>query len=193
MAGHRLPEDVAPTTMFAVLAVIAYKPSTSAEVAHATYIGRDCVAGHLKKLEHLGWIVQRLRDRKWVMRVLLAPLEVPEPTGVPGERPKLNPKRVEQPVLGSGFMRPVLAPGEEQPLVTPTDPPEGAPAPQDWRSSSEKLAEQWSLPYNLKGIVGCIAVGKIAQCSKCGKPTPVRYGEVVVCPICARNWGNEGK
>ena len=190
---RKLPEDVASTTMFVVLATLAHKPMTGAEIARATYVGKDKVRKHLHRLEFLGWIVQRARDKRWVMRVLLAPLEVPEPTGVPGERPKLNPKRIDQPVLGSGFLKPVLAPGEEQPLVSEITPPEGTAPPVDWRNASEKLAEQWSLPYSLKGMAGCIGVGKIGLCSQCSKPTPVRYGDVVVCPACARNWGHEEK
>ena len=186
--SRKLPDDAASLMVFAVLAALAKKSMGTAEVSRALLTNRLTARTHLQELERLGWIVRRARDNRWVMRVLLAPLEVPEPTGLPGETPKLNPKRSLGPVLGHGFTKPVVAPGDPQKLLTPPDKPDEPGEPQDWRSASERLSEQWSLPLRLKSVDGEMGTGKRSPCIHCGTLGIIRYGDTPVCPKCARTW-----
>lgn len=187
---QKLPDDVSVTTAFVVLAAIAARPRSHLELCHTTLMAGTTVKDRLKELENLGWIVQRASDRRWVMRVLLAPLEAPEPTGMPGEVPRRGRKTTRRPVLGNLFKRPIRAQDESEAPEAPEVveiPPEAV----DYRSASERMAEKWSLPIRLAGVDGEISTGRLAPCVKCGRVTPIRYGDTPICPKCSRVWGEE--
>lgn len=177
MSFHHLPDDVGTMMAFVVLAALAKSPMTTANVSRALLISPKTASNRLEELEKLGWIVQRKKDSKWVMRVLLAPIKAP----VPGEPSAPS----DYPVLGHGFRRPVDLPDETSKLEAPKVEAVPKEAP-EWRSASERLAEKWSLPLRLKGLAGEIGVGKLAPCIKCGLGTPLRYGDVSLCPKCSR-------
>ena len=174
---QKLPDDVSVTTAFVVLAAIAARPRSHLELCHTTLMAGTTVKDRLKELENLGWIVQRASDKRWVMRVLLAPLEAPEPTGMPGEVPRRGRKTTRRPVLGHNFVR-TVAPEQPQPIEEPPTEPEDPFSPQ------EHLAKRWDVP--IRTWLGEIGTGKLAPCTKCGRTTPLKYGGAALCPICSR-------
>jgi DNA-binding transcriptional ArsR family regulator len=176
----KLDEDAEQFMAFPVLAALARRAMTTRQLTHILLMGREAVVRRLKELEKAGYVVKR-SDSKWVLITRLAALGVPSPSGILGITPTdevIGPGEVTENVV----LEPYDAPGKAQEGVPDSPPVEAQP-----KSPSEKIAAHFDVPLELDGAG--VAVGKIAPCKSCGKPTPLKYGNDTICPRCAKVWG----
>lgn len=171
-----------------ILVAIARGALATGEVSHAVQMANSPVRRYLHALQDAGFIIQRW-DKKWVVVVRLAAVKVP---GTPGEVVYEPPPDAYEAAVATQPVPPAPTPTEGPaalprgilaPRVYTVAPAKGVPTV----SATAKLAsKRLNLPVWIKHR-GEVGVGqKLEACEGCKRPTPVRYGTHVVCPVCAR-------
>jgi len=199
----RPPRDTEDISFYAfpILAALVQRPMSARELYHALLMSKASIYRRLRQLEKQNLVAQRI-DRKWIPLVVLRmekPPEIPAypeekvPPGAP-EGPKIigppsedeffiaddyenDREGVQEPAGGEFHSVPDLHPRKDQ---TPYRAPEPPP---DVNPQSLKIAKHFRVPA-VRGE-GQASMGQMGQCA-CGKPTPLKYGAVSICPIHAR-------
>lgn len=170
---------------FPVLAALSRRPLTSRELCHVLRLGGSAVTRRTNFLEKHGFIVRRSGDQRWVMVVRLMAMGVSDPPG-------------DTPVTGRVTLREVVL-GPQEPVGREQVEAEGSVGAEESAEGSESLigpAKKLALRFGVPEILpmkGEVTLARITPCQKCGKSTPLRYGEIRVCAGCARLWGSVGK
>ena len=182
-----------------ILAALAHRPMNTRELARTMLCSTSSIKKRCKQLEQQGCIVKRV-DYKWVPIVAFRMERLPEMPAYPQE--KVEPGKATGPLL-SEVLGPVKndregpqqpSEGESAPdpvpqigLSIPPDEPTPYKAPKLRAQVSDKalkVSKHFRVPAHLGGK-GEAGMGKLGACA-CGKSTPLRYGVVSVCPLCAR-------
>ena len=178
-----------------ILAALAHRPMNTRELARTMLCSTSSIKKRCKQLEAQGCIVKRV-DFKWVPIVAFRMERLPEMPAYPQE--KVEPGKATGPLLSE-----VLGPIENAPegtqeprdatlppkvgLSIPPDEPTPYKPPTPRIKVSDKalkVSKHFRVPADLGGK-GEAGMGKLGACA-CGKSTPLRYGAVSVCPLCAR-------
>lgn len=181
-----LGEESEEFLAFPILAALARRPMTQRELSHTFQLSDRAVKRRLARLEELGFIVQRLKDFRWVMVVRLMAVGVPAPSGVPGVTVGAAQKPVrDEVVLGRVVLEPLNAPGSTQ---QGGDAVPVTPAPSEGSTRRvAAVAERFGVPESFEDL-GEACVGTIGRCITCRTHTPLRFGATHLCPTCARVW-----
>lgn len=161
---------------FPVLAALARKPMSAREVSRNLLMSRSQVYVRLKELEQQNLIIQRARDLKWVPVVSIK-YEKPEE----GARnlPENAPERPHESRSEDFGRKPEAAPPDPKPEpYKPSIPVSASP-------NAARIAKHFRVPAVITGKEA--SMGKLERCDQCEKPTPLKYGNVPICPICARD------
>jgi hypothetical protein len=186
---------------FLIFDALTKKPRTTRELSQLLQIAQQTVAKRLKRFAECEppLIIRRWPDRRWVPTVILraeTPRETAEALGGPVVIPPVS-RKVEPQVVGGKVVN-------VEPTPTPTPEPEAVQkvpdstlppsplqpyAPPPSSDASEKawrVASKMRVPAILMEY-GEVRVGRIGRCVKnCGRTSVLLYGNVNVCPFCAR-------
>lgn len=164
----RLGKETERFLAFPILAVIARRPMTCKDVSRTMLQSLSSVLKRLRQLEKMGYAVKRA-DRKWEMKVALSAIPAPSSEAIlyNGSHEAPEPDR------GSPWHE------ARRHLVEPVKTPVTA---------AEKLAAYFKSPESIEHL-GVIGTGALGKCSNCGRLTPLRYGNTLYCPVCARKEG----
>ena len=171
---------------FPVLAALAQRPLTTMELAHILLTSQSKVRERLITLEERGWVVQRVKDKRWVMIIRLMATGVPTPHGESWVNPDvetlLEPgpptDRIVLEASGDAGLEPCEPRVKRlvaRPVARPPEPPKANP---------EKVAAHFGVPVDIGGVG--VGVGVVGPCHWCGTKTPLRYGDRSLCPPCAK-------
>lgn len=170
---------------FPILAALSRRPLSTLELSRLLTTDQRNIRRNCKRLEELGWVVQRKDDVRWVMVVRLVAVGLPQPDGVPGVTPTAGKPIGAGPATSRIILEPRReaqeGPGGSAAVEPPPVAVAGQPGPA--RPSSELVAAHFSVPLELEGV-GCRA-GTLEGCKWCGARTPLKYGDPI-CPRCAR-------
>lgn len=161
---------------YPMLSILGKKPLTSRELQHKLLLSKKTVYKHLHKLEQMGLVVKRV-DRRWqpIVKFNIEPLR----SSSAEERGTVNPE-----VAGSS---PASA-------ATSLEPPKPEPKPykpprifKDVSEQAQKVAKHFRIPAAISGKEVSMGNG-VATCTHCKmRTTPIKYGTIAICPICARD------
>ena len=140
--------------------MLGKRPMTAREISREMRLNRNSVYIHLHNLRDQNLIVKR-SDKKWVPIVKL----VAQQPGVPESSKKI----------------------EQSPEIKVPEPrkKEYSKKIPDWVSpQAKKVALHFRVPAVIHGKE--VGIGKVELCDQCKKPSPLKYGGVTICPLCAR-------
>ena len=175
---------------FPVLVALSRKPMTRMELCRTLLVSRITITERLRELAALGYITQRW-DLRWMLTVRLVPAEVPMPTTLPGvgvspglEGPAKLPSMVPQAVPGRNG-KSLEAMGAHLPPDVAATAPREVPA---FPTPAHRVAHFYHIPVTLQGL-GTVSLGAAHRCVfGCERSTPVHYGTMNVCAICAKRY-----
>ena len=169
---------------FPVLAAIYVEAGTVRELSHRLHLPQTSIRRRIKQLKEQNLIAQRI-DKRWIPLVSIRMERVPEVPAHPEE--KIQPGEPTGPVI---IAPPDVEVEEPEPDETLAPVPTAVTPPLPKRTfkvdPSNKVSAHFRVPG--KNEHGIATTGALAHCA-CGKPTPLKYGGIPICPICAR----EGK
>lgn len=151
---------------YPILAALSLRPLATAEVSRILVLSRSATRDRLKTLESAGHIVQRILDRKWVLRSRLV-AEVPQV----GDAYKAL-QEAQEPV--SDLSRLTMG---AIPVTPDSEAPEGA----------QRVATLFNVPVQVKKL-GWARVNVETKCIACSNHSRLRYGATPVCVNCANQW-----
>jgi DNA-binding transcriptional MocR family regulator len=165
------PESDVDFVSYPILHAISNSPMTARQLSRKLLLNRNSVYRALAKLEAQNLVVKRAKDLKWVP---LCTIKIERPTETLRNTSQEAQEAAEEPLPNAPTLTP--PPPKEKPYKPPSDP--------DADPQALRVSQHFRVPARISRKQANI--GPVAACDNCQRPTPLRYGEVSLCPLCAR-------